>query len=47
MKIETNLGTVVALGVVIFIGGEVVGYYRCREHILKKTVKDLEQVCKD
>lgn len=40
MKIETNLATLVAGGLVIFIGGEIIGYYKCRENVLKTMVNN-------
>ena len=30
MKIETTLGTVIGLGVIVFISGEVYGYMKCK-----------------
>jgi hypothetical protein len=42
MKIETNLAAIVAGGVAIFIVGEVVGYYKCDRHYLRKQVDELQ-----
>jgi len=44
MKIETNLATLVAAGLVIFIGGEVVGYYKCKVCLEKAIIKELKNI---
>ncbi len=42
MKIETSVAAIVAGGVAIFIVGEVVGYYKCDRHFLRKQVDELQ-----
>lgn len=44
MKIETNLATLVSAGLVIFIGGEVVGYYKCKVCLEKEIIKELKNI---
>ncbi len=43
MKIETSLAALVAGGVVIFVAGEVIGYYKCDRHYLRKQVDELQK----
>lgn len=42
MKIETNLAAIVAGGLVIFLAGEAVGYFKCDRHYLRKQVDELQ-----
>ena len=40
MRIETSLGTLVAVSVITFIGGEIYGYMKCKEDVLKTMINE-------